>query len=107
MKGLLKMERQLNKDQYDMVIAIKQGKANSLMENFQIYWKEICNNNEYLTTGQTYGVLSNFAIEVFDKADWRFMNDKIMDHFMTHEALTKIDLNELILRAINMLRMKY
>jgi hypothetical protein len=106
-KGLLKMERQLNKDQYDMVMAIKQGKANSLMENFQEYWKKHCWNNQYLSIGQTHGVLSNFAIEVFDKTDWRFVNDKIIDHFMTHEALSKTDLNELILRAINMLRMNY
>lgn len=103
-------DRDLTPDQYNMVIAIKQGKY-GVLGNFQEFWKERCNNTEYLKAERIYTILSQFALEVFDRADWAFYLRELPKYYEKvynpSQQLSIVEINDLFLRTIHLMQMRY
>lgn len=105
-------------DGYDIAIAVKRGK-NTMMENFQEYWKNRCGNPGYLNDGEVFEVLANFAVENFDREDWYKLFKGYLpswfwsNHIKNHEnkgftdSIPRSMINELILTVIWLMKMRY
>jgi hypothetical protein len=77
------MNRKMDQDHWDTIIAIKHN-------NFNEFWRERCDNDYDLSVAQKYGVLSNLALETFDRSDWRQLKecmDRSLDFKFTPNGL--------------------
>jgi len=73
------MNRKMTEDQWNTIIAIKQG-------YFESFWKERCGNEDYPSTPNKLSILSSLATEVFDKAEWDHFREAMlrrMDYSIT------------------------
>ena len=98
------IKRELTEDQENLIIAVKQG-DNTLLINFQEFWKVRCNNSEYLLCGDTYSVLSRIATDVFTKGDWYSYFHKIEMLLFTRNILHYEAMNQVLVEVISELRM--
>ena len=81
MSEKFKIERNLTKDQMEMVMAIKQGEGDTLLERFQIYWKKRCANDCFLHVNRVYTILKDFAMQKFTHCEYYHF----YDHFRQME----------------------
>ena len=59
-------------DQYNTILAIKQ-------DNFDEFWKKRCNIDYILSPSEKYQVISQLALEVFEKRDWYLFQKATID----------------------------
>jgi hypothetical protein len=93
------MERQLTADQRELAMVIKQTELDR-MTAFQEYWKKRCGNPDFLTPIETYNVLMQYAMDVFDKEDFCNIKDSMRFHLIYNKSLTIDNINKMILSAI-------
>jgi len=100
--------RELNQDEYNMVIAIKQGSQETLNDRFQDFWKERC-GLEHISQVDTFDILSEFALNRFDRPETSFILDEIkrVSFWDKDKTFSMEDINDLFLRAIRSMRMIY
>jgi len=99
-------KRNLTEDQENLIKTIKLGN-NSLLINFQEFWKERCNNTEHLYSGQIYSVLSLFATNVFLKEDWINYLHKIDMRLFNGKIIDSDEMNQILLEVIDGMQIYY
>lgn len=105
----MREERKFLDDGRDLVIAIKQREEILLIDRFQKYWKERCNNEQFLLQTEVLSVLMYFAKDNFTSSDWYKFNE----YFRLHNIFKngkKVSLDSLIdgyLVAIDLMLMVY
>jgi hypothetical protein len=103
-------QRNLTKDQMEMVIAIKQGEGDTLLERFQIYWKKRCSNNEFLPINHVYSILKDFAMQKFTHCEYFHFYDHFRIRFLFPNSDQKEFFEEMVdgfLIAIQLMQMNY
>lgn len=102
-------EREFQDDHEQLVMAIKKNEHDGLLKSFQEYWKERCDNNNYLPLFNVYKILADFAIVEFNRADWYFYQEKMNYHlfFSKDKTVSINDLVDFYLISINLMTMRY
>ena len=105
------MNRVLTDDHYDTIIAIKQN-------NFDEFWKKRCRIDYVLSDNQKHSIISQLALETFEKQDWfnfqEFIQQK-MNNFIAkkrytpkkRKEITLKQLTECYMTAIKVMQMVY
>lgn len=115
------IDRKFVDDGWDVADAIKNGGQETLLENFQVFWKERCANPNYLDEETTFRVLTRFAIDNFERIDWyTFLIDNLQKWFFYNrlnnynkadksnlDSIPRSELNNLILTTIQLMEMRY
>ena len=71
----MQVPRKFVDDGYELADAVKNGDGRTLHSRFQQYWMKRCNNDRPLSKLETYGVLTQYMIDNFDRADWQLLRD--------------------------------
>ena len=96
-------------DGWYLAEAIKQREENTLLDRFQAYWKERCDNEDFLSLSHVLSILMQFAIDNFKREDWY----EHKEYFRFHRVIENnkdVPILELInayLVAIELMRMHY
>jgi len=96
-------------DGWELACAIKEYEDKSLIDVFQEYWKNRCDNTDYLSLPHVLSILMDFAKDNFQSSDWF----QFKEYFRFHDIIKgkkDIPLSELInayLVAIQLMQMCY
>jgi hypothetical protein len=96
-------------DGWDLVHAIKQREENSLLDRFQMYWKERCDNETFLSMNHVLSILMEFAINNFKREDWFQHKEYFRFHRIIedNETISVLELINAYLVAIDLMQMYY
>lgn len=115
-------DRKFVDDGWDLADSVKNGECDTLVNNFQEYWKKRCNNPKYLDEETMFRVLTRFTVDNFEKIDWfTFLIEKMpkwffynrYDNWNKVEDKSSLDnipraaIINLILETIQMMEMRY
>ena len=99
--------RNLNDDQWKLVLAIKETHEESLWDAFQQYWKERCDNTSPLSNYDAWEVLDGYAREMFDRADWYRMREYMKNAFYDGRNLSPRDMAEMYISTIYRMQVRF
>lgn len=115
-------DRKFVDDGWDLADAVKNGEQDTLVENFQEFWKKRCNNPKYLDEETMFRVITRFAVDNFEKYDWytlliekmqkwffynRYDNWNRVDNKLMLNNMPRLAIINLILETIQMMEMRY
>jgi len=60
-------ERILTEDDYNLVMALKQGEQDTLLEDFQVFWDKRCSNGFYLKEGDILKIIRPYVLRILEK----------------------------------------
>jgi len=104
---MLKLIRDLDEDELKLVLAVKQREEETLRERFQVFWQERCGNLGFLPEYELYRILSNFALNKFERAERSYILEEIkrLTFWDTCKSFRLEEINDLILSAIFSMRL--
>jgi uncharacterized protein YqcC (DUF446 family) len=96
-------------DGWNLAHAIKQREENSLLDRFQMYWKERCDNENFLSIPHVLSILMQFAIDNFKREDWFQYKEYFRLHRLVenNETIKVIELINAYLVSIDLMKMYY
>jgi len=103
------IKRDLIEDDYNLVMALKQGSQETLNDRFQCFWDERCGNGFHLSDMETYNVLRYYALRILKTYEFASLLDDIgKEFYWNRDNIISLEtMNRLYLQAIHGIRMMF
>ena len=103
------IRRTFTEDWSNMVSAIKSREEYYLIDRFQEYWKERCDNQMFLSYSHVLSLLMDFAKDNFLRSDWYQYNEyfRFWRVVENNETIPVLSIINAYLTAILLMRMVF
>ena len=103
------VKRDLIEDDYNFVMALKQGSQETLNDRFQYFWDERCGNGFHLSNMATYNVLCSYASRILKPHEALLLHESIgRELCWSKDKMISLEtMNKLYLQAIHGIRMMF